>query len=199
MDKIGKYDLIRVIGHGATATVHLGNDPFAQRDVAIKVAFPDPEKPGARQALHAPLPERGSLVGKLAHPHIVQIYDAGRRRGPLLHRHGVRAAARSRRVARRHLCCRSSASSKSSSNARARSISPTASASRTATSSRPTSCIPATIRRPATSRSRISARPSSMHRNARRFPASARRLHVAAAGARTARSTTRPTSIRSAS
>ena len=48
MKKIGKYDLIREIGHGATATVYLGNDPFAQRDVAIKVASPDilrnPEK-----------------------------------------------------------------------------------------------------------------------------------------------------------
>lgn len=41
MDKIGKYDLIREIGRGATATVYLANDPFAGRNVAVKVAFPE--------------------------------------------------------------------------------------------------------------------------------------------------------------
>ena len=40
MDKIGKYSLIHEIGRGATATVYLGHDPFAQRDVAIKIATP---------------------------------------------------------------------------------------------------------------------------------------------------------------
>ncbi len=77
MKKIGKYDLIREIGHGATATVYLGKDPFAQRDVTIKVASPDilrnPEK--GKLYTHLFLNE-ASLVGKLSHPHIVQIYDA---------------------------------------------------------------------------------------------------------------------------
>ena len=41
MNKIGKYDLIREIGRGATATVYLANDPFGQREVAIKVAVPE--------------------------------------------------------------------------------------------------------------------------------------------------------------
>lgn len=77
MDKIGKYDLIRVIGQGATATVYLGNDPFAQRDVAIKVAFPEILKSPERGKLYTHLfLNEASLVGKLAHPHIVQIYDA---------------------------------------------------------------------------------------------------------------------------
>ena len=77
MDNIGKYDLIRVIGQGATATVYLGNDPFAQRDVAIKVAFPEILKSPERGKLYTHLfLNEASLVGKLAHPHIVQIYDA---------------------------------------------------------------------------------------------------------------------------
>ena len=46
--KLGKYDLISKLGEGATSTVYLGRDPFAQRDVAIKVASPgilrDPER-----------------------------------------------------------------------------------------------------------------------------------------------------------
>ena len=51
MKKIGKYDLVRVLGSGATSTVYLGHDPFAQREVAVKIAFPEILK-------H---PERGKL------------------------------------------------------------------------------------------------------------------------------------------
>ena len=52
MNRIGKYELVRVIGHGATATVYLGRDPFAQRDVAIKVASPDILKNAERGKLY---------------------------------------------------------------------------------------------------------------------------------------------------
>ena len=38
--KLGKYELVRKLGEGATSTVYLGRDPFAQRQVAIKVATP---------------------------------------------------------------------------------------------------------------------------------------------------------------
>ena len=76
-DKIGKYDLVRVIGRGATSTVFLGNDPFTQREVAIKVASPDILKNPERGKLYTHLfLNEASLVGKLSHPHIVQIYDA---------------------------------------------------------------------------------------------------------------------------
>lgn len=75
--KLGKYELIKRIGEGASSTVFLGRDPFAQRDVAIKVATPevlqDPEK--GKLYTHLFLNE-ASLVGKLNHPHIVQIFDA---------------------------------------------------------------------------------------------------------------------------
>lgn len=77
MKKIGKYDLVRVLGSGATSTVYLGHDPFAQREVAIKIAFPEILKHPERGKLYTHLfMNEASLVGKLAHPHIVQIYDA---------------------------------------------------------------------------------------------------------------------------
>ena len=77
MKKIGKYELIRELGHGGTSTVYLGHDPFAQRDVAIKVAFPDILKHPERGKLYTHLfLNEASLVGKLVHPHIVQIFDA---------------------------------------------------------------------------------------------------------------------------
>ena len=77
MNKIGKYDLIREIGRGATATVFLGRDPFAKRDVAIKIASPEILRHPERGKLYTHLfLNESSLVGKLSHPHIVQIYDA---------------------------------------------------------------------------------------------------------------------------
>jgi len=77
MKKIGKYDLVRVLGSGTTSTVYLGHDPFAQRDVAIKIAFPEILKHPERGTLYTHLfMNEASLVGKLTHPHIVQIFDA---------------------------------------------------------------------------------------------------------------------------
>jgi serine/threonine protein kinase len=77
MDKIGKYDVVRKIGEGATSTVYLGHDPFSQRDVAIKVVFPEVLKDPERGKLYTHLfLNEASLVGKLNHPHIVQIFDA---------------------------------------------------------------------------------------------------------------------------
>ena len=77
MDKIGKYSLIHEIGRGATATVYLGHDPFAQRDVAIKIATPAALRHAERGTLYTHLfMNEAALVGRLVHPHIVQIYDA---------------------------------------------------------------------------------------------------------------------------
>ncbi len=77
MEKIGKYDLIQELGKGTTSTVYLGNDAFAQRLVAIKVASQEVLKNPLRNKLYKLLfLNEASLVGKLSHPHIVQIYDA---------------------------------------------------------------------------------------------------------------------------
>ena len=77
MDKIGKYEIIRELGRGATATVFLATDRFSQREVAIKVAFPEILKDEERGKLYTHLfLNEASLVGKLLHPHIVQIFDA---------------------------------------------------------------------------------------------------------------------------
>ena len=77
MEKIGKYTLLREIGRGSTATVYLGHDPFVQRDVAIKVASPAILRHAERGQLYTHLfMNEAALVGRLVHPHIVQIYDA---------------------------------------------------------------------------------------------------------------------------
>ena len=77
MEKIGKYQVIRKLGEGATSEVYLCHDPFATRDVAIKVVFPDTFSDAEnRQVFRKLFVTEASLAGKLTHPHIVQIYDA---------------------------------------------------------------------------------------------------------------------------
>ncbi|MGP1678815.1 MAG: protein kinase domain-containing protein [Burkholderiales bacterium] len=77
MEKIGKYQVTRKLGEGATSEVYLCHDPFANREVAIKVVFPDSLTDAENRNLFRKLfITEASLAGKLAHPHIVQIYDA---------------------------------------------------------------------------------------------------------------------------
>ena len=41
MQKIGKYEIIRELGRGATSAVYLANDAFGNRQVAIKLVRAD--------------------------------------------------------------------------------------------------------------------------------------------------------------
>ncbi len=78
MEQIGKYEVRKKIGEGATSEVYLCHDPFGNRDVAVKVVFEDRLKDtGDSARLHKRLfVTEASLAGKLQHPHIVQIFDA---------------------------------------------------------------------------------------------------------------------------
>lgn len=73
--RVGKYDLGQELGRGASGIVYLARDPFADRDVAIKV-FPHGDTGGLEGQRRAVFLNEAALVGKLAHPHIVQLYDA---------------------------------------------------------------------------------------------------------------------------
>jgi len=74
---VGKYKIVRELGRGATGKVFLAEDPFAQRKVAIKVAFPEALKNSEDGAFYRSMfLNEASLAGKLSHPHIVQIFDA---------------------------------------------------------------------------------------------------------------------------
>ncbi len=75
--KIGKYQVIKELGKGATSAVYLALDAFANRKVALKVVQRDVlgDKEHGRRFRKLFLTE-ASLTGKLSHPHIVAIYDA---------------------------------------------------------------------------------------------------------------------------
>ena len=77
LKKIGKYEVIRELGKGATSAVYEALDPFVNRHVAVKVVFAEAlgDKEHGKRYKKLFLTE-ASLAGKLSHPHIVSIYDA---------------------------------------------------------------------------------------------------------------------------
>lgn len=75
--QIGKYPVIRELGHGMTGHVYLARDPFALREVAIKlVRNEDSTNPEGSKMFRKAFLNEAALAGKLSHPHIVSILDA---------------------------------------------------------------------------------------------------------------------------
>ncbi|MES9888161.1 MAG: serine/threonine-protein kinase [Candidatus Sedimenticola sp. 6PFRAG1] len=75
---IGKFQIQKLIGEGATASVYLAHDAFNGDKVAIKIAnqgvFEDPVH---GQRFRKMFMNEASLAGKLRHPHIATVLDAG--------------------------------------------------------------------------------------------------------------------------
>ncbi len=70
--KIGRYEIIRILGHGGFGTVYLARDQELERDVAIKVWHAQEED--AEDLLR----EARTVAGLEEHPNIVSVYDVGR-------------------------------------------------------------------------------------------------------------------------
>jgi len=78
LDHVANYPVLRKLGEGATSEVFLCQDPFRNREVAVKRIFPEALRDPTRGRLFRKLFfTEASLAGKLEHPHIAQIYDAG--------------------------------------------------------------------------------------------------------------------------
>ena len=93
-ERIGKYYVVHEVGRGSTGTVFLSHDPFYGRDVAIKLYHAtigdDAESRNARRMFLG----EAKMVGKMQHPNIVPIFDAGEEDGRRYvvteHVHGAR-------------------------------------------------------------------------------------------------------------
>jgi eukaryotic-like serine/threonine-protein kinase len=72
--RIGKYDIVKELGRGTAGVVYLARDAFAGRDVAIK-AFAQTGSHGLQGRYRSLFLNEAALVGKLSHPHIVQLLD----------------------------------------------------------------------------------------------------------------------------
>jgi serine/threonine protein kinase len=76
---IGRFEVRRELGRGAQSTVYLGFDAQLQREVAIKtVHFSQPDPVQNKTLL-----DEARTVGKLRHPNIVPIFEAGEEGGDL--------------------------------------------------------------------------------------------------------------------
>ena len=76
--KLGKYEIVSEIDRGSMGIVYLGYDPYVDRNVAIKVAHTaslNDEESGER--FKKMFFNEAHTAGKLTHPNIVSIYDAG--------------------------------------------------------------------------------------------------------------------------
>jgi len=76
---LGRYEVIKELGKGAMGTVFLGKDPKINRQVAIKTLRFDDEdlEPDDKKALRERFFREAESAGRLTHPNIVNIFDAG--------------------------------------------------------------------------------------------------------------------------
>ncbi|HKX37853.1 MAG TPA: serine/threonine-protein kinase [Burkholderiales bacterium] len=75
--QVGKYEVQKLLGRGATGTVYLARDSFTGREVALKTIEPEVFRdPEFGTVYRSQFLNEASLAGKLRHPHIVAILDA---------------------------------------------------------------------------------------------------------------------------
>ena len=97
-ERIGKYVIIKEVGQGSSGRVYLSHDPYYGRDVAIKVynnaADDDEQKSRLQRKMFY---NEAQMMGRLQHPNILPIYDAGEEGSDYYvvteHIHGARTLA----------------------------------------------------------------------------------------------------------
>ena len=74
---LGRYEVIKELGHGAMGTVYLGKDPKINREVAIKTLRYDEIEDAQLKEIKDRFFREAEAAGNLSHPNIVTIYDVG--------------------------------------------------------------------------------------------------------------------------
>jgi serine/threonine protein kinase len=96
-ERIGKYDIINEVGQGSTGRVFLSHDPYYGRDVAIKLYLIEQEDDNKTRVTRKMFFNEAQMMGRLQHPNILPIYDAGEENGSYYvvteHVHGARTLA----------------------------------------------------------------------------------------------------------
>src|SRR3970040_2057148 len=96
-ERIGKYDIINEVGQGSSGRVFLSHDPYYGRDVAIKLYNIEQEDDHKARVTRKMFFNEAQMMGRLQHPNILPIYDAGDENGSYYvvteHVHGARTLA----------------------------------------------------------------------------------------------------------
>lgn len=74
---VGRYEILRELGHGAMGTVYLGRDPKINREVAIKTLKYGDVAADKLAEIKMRFFREAEAAGKLSHTNIVTIYDVG--------------------------------------------------------------------------------------------------------------------------
>jgi serine/threonine-protein kinase len=74
---LGRYEVVRELGRGAMGIVYLGRDPKIKRDVALKTLRYEDVEAGQLDDVKDRFLSEAAAAGKLSHPNIMTIYDAG--------------------------------------------------------------------------------------------------------------------------
>lgn len=75
--RLGKYDIVGVLGEGAMGVVYKAHDPFIDRQVAIKTVRKALLDSSIAEDMAARFRNEARAAGRLSHPGIVPIYEYG--------------------------------------------------------------------------------------------------------------------------
>jgi eukaryotic-like serine/threonine-protein kinase len=78
LKKLGRYDLVRVLGRGAMGVVYEGRDPNLDRRVAIKTVKVENLSEAAAAEYEGRFRTEARSAARLQHPNIVSVYDSDR-------------------------------------------------------------------------------------------------------------------------
>jgi serine/threonine-protein kinase len=71
--RIGKYEILRVVGRGAMGVVYLAHDTVLERDVALKLMASTADDPATTERFT----REAKAVAKMTHPNVVTVFDLG--------------------------------------------------------------------------------------------------------------------------
>ncbi len=74
--KIGKYEIMDVLGRGAMGVVYRGHDPYVDRPVAIKIAT-NADVESTQGVARRMFINEARSAGRLDHPNVLKVYEAG--------------------------------------------------------------------------------------------------------------------------
>lgn len=78
LKKLGRYELVRVLGKGAMGVVYEGRDPNLDRPVALKTIMVDGLSGAAAAEYESRFRTEARSAGRLQHPNIVTVHDSDR-------------------------------------------------------------------------------------------------------------------------